>query len=120
MDMIFFAIMMIFGVLPCAILGYLIKYRGSYSLIAGYDEKGVNNPKLLGDRIGNILFMTSILLLFLYLDIEYNSDVSAFGWGIVILLLIAPVMLAFRAARLDGESHVLTPKNNDQDGSEER
>lgn len=104
MDLQFFIIMMIFGVLPCALLGYLIKFRGKTALIAGYDDKTVKNPKLLADRIGNLLFMTSLLILALYVDIEYHSGVSSFGWVIVISLCIAPVFLAFRAVRLDAKN----------------
>jgi hypothetical protein len=101
MNVKLFVIMMIFGVLPCAIMGYLIKFRGKTSLIAGYDGKKVKNPKFLADRIGNILFMTSFLTLSLYFDIEYHAGVSIIGWVIAALLCIAPVFLAFRAVRLD-------------------
>lgn len=103
MDVILFVIMMLFGAIPCALLGYLIRFRGKTSLIAGYDGEAVKNPKLLADRIGNILFMTSSLILVLYLDIEYHAGVSTIGWVVTALLLIGPVLLAFRAVRLDAK-----------------
>lgn len=103
MNVILFVMTMLFGVLPCVVFGYLIKYRGMHYLIAGYEEGSVNDAAMFGARIGNTLFFTAMLVFALYLDIEYHSDLSVLGWVIVVLVCIAPVVLAFRAVRLDAK-----------------
>ena len=106
MDILFFILMMVFGVLPCVLFGYLIKYRKKHNLIAGFNHSNVNNPDALGNRIGNLMFLTGALVLLLYIDIELNETLSAFGWVIFAILMVAPVALALRAASLDKKASI--------------
>jgi len=101
MNVMLLLIMMLFGVLPCLILGYLIRFKKKYGLIAGYESSQVNNAELLAKRIANLLFITAGLMAALYIDIELSKGISNIGWLIIISLLIVPCVLAFRAQLLD-------------------
>jgi len=50
------------AVIPCGVLGFLIAFLGKRSLIAGWDETKVRNPKAYGSVIGWSLLGLSLFL----------------------------------------------------------
>lgn len=45
-------IILLFGALPCIVLGYLIAVKRKYGLIAGWDETKISNPTAFGQWVG--------------------------------------------------------------------
>jgi hypothetical protein len=45
-------IMVLFGALPCIVLGYLIAVKQKHGLIAGWDESKISNPTAFGKWVG--------------------------------------------------------------------
>lgn len=57
-------VMFLLGGLPCIVIGYLIAYKDRVDLIAGWDEKRVNNPVAYGKILGTSLIILGVGLSF--------------------------------------------------------
>lgn len=55
----------LFAVLPCAIMGFLIAFKGRRNLISGYCESNFSNPEAFGRVVGASLILLALVLLLL-------------------------------------------------------
>ena len=55
-------ILILFGASPCIFLGYLIAVKQKHSLIAGWDESRISDPKRYASVVGYSVLVLGILL----------------------------------------------------------
>ena len=99
MDELFFGliIMIIFGTLPCTILGYLIAVKQIRSLIAGWDESKISNPEAYAKWIGYSLLTVGIAISGIAL-IWYLGVISDIGLASLLgAVTLIPILCLFIA-----------------------
>lgn len=83
-----------FAVLPCAICGYLITFKGRRGLITGYKDGSFAKPKAFGKSIGISLLLFAICLTiiayFWHLNLLSEKQMSS-----SVLLLVIAVLLNY-------------------------
>ena len=85
-------IFIVTGTLPCIVLGYLIAFKQKRSLIAGWDDKLMSNPKLAAQIIGHsatalgvIIAIASISVALDYLTFSQAGVAVCFGIALPLL-----------------------------------
>lgn len=99
-------ILVIAGVLPLYLFGYLIGVKRYMYLIAGYKTGHVNDEGRLAKNIGVACFIGGSIFLALVIYLAFQGSISNFALVTIALLGgLIPAVLAIRAVLIDHEKN---------------
>lgn len=62
-DLLFFSLIIVFGVLPCLVVAFLIGKQKKYQLLSGWNPAHYSNPTAFANRVALSIFLLGLLLL---------------------------------------------------------